>query len=73
MNSNIKRIIGKYLLPSFEDVRKKKLNMMDDLYFYIILIQISLDFNLISECRNFTNKKYERLYDGEFYWTLRNI
>jgi hypothetical protein len=76
MNSDIKKIIGKYLLPSFEDVKRKKSDMLGDLLLYIINIKFYLNNNLISpdggdtkyDCNNFTNKKYKH---EKFYWTIR--
>lgn len=81
INKNVAEIIGKYLLPSFEDIKINKSLMIRDLSLYIINIGFYLNYNLISsdggntkyECNDFTNKKYKHVYGDGNYWTIRDI
>lgn len=82
MNLDIKRLIGKYLLPSFEDVKEKKLIINRQLFRDTYHIKFYLDSDSISpdgglsrySCKNFTNKKYNHvLIYGLSYWTVIGI
>lgn len=79
MNRDIRNIIGKYLLPSIQNIKIKKKRILIDLTHNIVNIKFYLNNNLISSdgntqytCNNFTYKRYKRIYDGIYYWTIRD-
>lgn len=82
MNSDIRRIIGKYLLPSLEDIKYTKLITNRQLVRDTYHIKFYLDSNSISpnggisrySCKDFTNKKYKHVLISRFsYWTVIGI